>query len=63
MDGNRPFSEDDYRTWPIFKEFRSTKEFRNAYTKLYGKKYVAHLTKTDTDQIQKLSEKKIEANA
>jgi hypothetical protein len=63
MDGNKPFSEDDYRTWPIFKEFRSTKEFRNAYTKLYGKRYVARLTKTDTEQIQKLSKKRIEETA
>lgn len=57
MKGNKTFSEDDYRTWPIFKEFRSTKEFRNAYSKLYDKRYVARLTKSDKEQIQKLSGK------
>jgi len=57
MDGDKAFSEDNYRTWPIFKEFRATKEFRRAYKKVYGKRFVVRLSKEDLEKLKKLSEK------
>ncbi len=60
MDRDKPFSEDNYRTWPIFKEFRATKEFRRAYKKIYGKRFVVRLSKADLEKLKKLTQKGIE---
>lgn len=53
MDGKEPLSEDDFRTWPIYKEFRKTKEFRSAFKSVYGKRYVSRLSKEDTDALKR----------
>ena len=57
MKGDKPFTEDNYRTWPIFKEFRATKEFRRAYKKIYGKRFVVRLSKVDVEKLEKLTQK------
>ena len=53
-----PFDEDSYRTWPIFKEFRETKEFRRAYKNIYGKRFVTRLSKEESEMLKKASTRK-----
>jgi hypothetical protein len=50
---DKPFAEDHYRTWPIFKKFRETQEFRRAYKSLYGKRFVVHFSQAEADAIKK----------
>ncbi len=52
---DEPFDEDNYRTWPIFKEFRETQEFRRAYKKVYGKRFVTRLSKEESATLKKAS--------
>lgn len=58
MNGKKPFSENDFRTWPIFKKFRSTKEFRQAYKTLYGKRFVVRLSKETKEELERLLKQK-----
>ncbi len=58
MNEETPFSEDGFRNWPIFKEFRKTKEFRRAYKAVYGKRFVVRLSKDESDSIKKKTTKK-----
>ena len=60
MNGEEPFEEDDFRTWPIFKEFRETKGFRRAYKAVYGKRFVVRLSKEESDALKKAA--KVEEN-
>lgn len=53
MNGEKPFAEDNFRNWPIFKEFRETKEFRRAYKAVYGKRFVVRLSKEESDSLKK----------
>jgi len=63
MDGKKPFTEEDFRSWPIFKEFRNTKEFRRAYKAIYGKRFVVRLSKDESDFLKKKSEQGAPADA
>lgn len=56
MNGKKPFSEDAFRYWPIFKEFRNTREFRRAYKNIYGKRFVVRLSQEDKDALQKAAD-------
>lgn len=58
MNGEKPFAEDHFRTWPIFKEFRETKEFRRAYSAVYGKRFVVRLSKEESEALKKATEAK-----
>lgn len=40
MNGRVPIDEYQFRTWPIFREFRETKYFARAFKKIYNKDYV-----------------------
>jgi hypothetical protein len=42
-------SEDAFRTWPVFREFRASTEFANAFKKLFGKDFVPQIP---TNQLQ-----------
>jgi len=37
-------AEHEYKTWPLFKEFRRTEEFRKAYRQIFKKKYMVEET-------------------
>lgn len=39
MGTKKPFSEKEYRTWPIFKNFRHTPQFAKAFKEIYNKNY------------------------
>lgn len=39
MNGYEPISEDDFREWPLFNDFRKTEYFARAFKKIYGKDY------------------------
>lgn len=56
MDGKNPFEEDHFRTWPIFKEFRETKEFRRAYKAIYGKRFVIRLSVEEKETLKRATE-------
>lgn len=53
MNGEKPFNEDEFRYWPIFNEFRRTREFRRAYKAIYGKRFVVRLSQEDRDALKK----------
>ncbi|NTU45916.1 MAG: hypothetical protein HGA99_10465 [Chlorobiaceae bacterium] len=36
--------EQEYRTWPLFREFRCSQEFRKAYFELFGKEFMVEET-------------------
>ena len=55
MDGEKPFEEDHFRTWPVFKEFRNTKEFRRSYKAVYGKRFVSRLSKDESDALKNVA--------
>lgn len=38
-------SEESYLTWPLFRQFRSSSEFRETYEKIYGYSFVAEAKK------------------
>lgn len=57
MNGEKPFTEDNFRTWPIFKEFRQTKEFRKAYKTIYKKRFVARLSKEESEALEAATKK------
>lgn len=44
MRGDRP-NENDFRVWPLFKEFRTTNNFKRAFKKIYKKDYKPKITK------------------
>ena len=44
MKGDRP-NEDDFRVWPLFKEFRMSNNFKRAFKKIYKKDYKPEITK------------------
>jgi len=44
-------SKAEYSSWPLFKEFRKSKEFLDAYKKLFGKEFI--FSKTLQDNISK----------
>ena len=52
MNEKKPFTEDNFRTWPIFKEFREKKEFRRAYKTIYKKRFVVRLSKEESDALK-----------
>ena len=39
MNGDDPISEIDFKTWPLFKEFRKTDYFQRAFKQIYKKDY------------------------
>lgn len=39
MDGKDPISEPDFKTWPLFREFRKSDEFKKAFKKIYGRDF------------------------
>lgn len=41
-------SRSDYSSWPLFREFRKSKEFLNAYRKLFGKSFL--IREEDTEK-------------
>jgi hypothetical protein len=53
-------SEEDYRSWPLFKEFRQTREFRKGFKENFNKRFVLRLTieqKKQLEEVKKLSKK------
>jgi len=39
MNADEPIGEDGFRTWPLFRNFRQTEEFRKAYKTIYKKEF------------------------
>lgn len=48
MSGKYP-REDDFLTWPLFKDFRETEYFRRAFKRVYGKDYEIEVAKEVTE--------------
>jgi hypothetical protein len=49
----------DYTEWPLFKEFRKTKEFLKTYQKLFGEEFILRGDPLVAEQIKKPFRKKI----
>lgn len=39
MDGKTPISDHDFQSWPAFRDFRKTDQFRHAYKHIYGRDF------------------------
>lgn len=46
------FSENSYRTWPIFEAFRDTTQFKTEFRKLFGKDFDQSESKTHTKPVE-----------
>jgi len=39
MNGEEPIGEPGFKTWPLFREFRKSEQFRRAFKKIYAKEF------------------------
>lgn len=52
---DNPFTEEGFRTWPIFKKFRETNEFKRAFKKIYHKEYIPVFSKEEQALAEKVT--------
>lgn len=48
MNKEKPITEHEYKTWPLFKDFRNTDNFRRAFKKIYRKNYSPELPEIES---------------
>ncbi|MCK4904831.1 hypothetical protein KAS42_01110 [bacterium] len=58
MNSKEPIKEYEFRTWPIFRDFRNTDSFRRAYKKIYGKEFRIEIPESATKTIDQHREHK-----
>ena len=48
MNGEDPITEHDFRTWPLFRDFRKSENFKRAFKKIYKKEYMLELPEIES---------------